>query len=285
VALIQLNWRGEVISVCSGPGYAPDAEIFKAQVEFQNNSRKFEVSNKLIISKIENSISTIDNVFPHSPEIELALTQLRGRVDFIRKKPPTNLNALRGVEGHAAAIYFGAWHSRPLNWKGLGKKPIPENWHRICPRPTTDKGNQFARHPVNAMLNYAYGILKNQIQTTILAMGFEPTIGFMHAPEGNRPTLVLDLIEPMRPIIDREILAFIQTHVFSPSDFILNKMGVCKLHPQFARTVVKLVQDIQEIETATANNLRKILISRPAIMKKASKNMDKFKARIIGRRE
>lgn len=70
--------------------------------------------------------------------------------------------------------------------------------------------------------------------------------------------LLFDLMEPLRPIMDGKILEFITSRTFSPEDFILNKEGICRLHPQFARFIVKLVQDMPEIEEITAANLKKL---------------------------
>ncbi len=286
IALIQINWRGEVISVGGNFGYAADLEIIKAQDAILNSPYGSQFANYIIRQKIENSITTIKQSFPPCPAVEVALNQLNLRLDNIRKNSLSKTAKLLGEEGMSASAYFRCWHSRPLQWKGIGRKPIPDEWHRIGARMSSSKGNQFAKHPVNAMLNYAYAMLEHQVQTFILAMGFDPTIGYIHSDETRKkPKLVFDLMEPLRPIIDRKILEFIRCHVFSPSDFVINNTGVCKLHPQFARVVVKLIQDIEEIELVTTNNLNKLLALHPAAIKKASKNAMTYKTRLIGRRE
>ena len=75
-------------------------------------------------------------------------------------------------------------------------------------------------------------------------------------------SLVYDLMEPVRPVMDQKVLEFVLGRTFSPDDFILNKNGVCRLHPQFARYVVKAIQDIPEIEKITANSLNKLFGSK-----------------------
>jgi hypothetical protein len=71
----------------------------------------------------------------------------------MKRRPPQTMDALRGIEGRVAQASFTAWRSIPLRWKGLGRKPIPYEWHHIGPRvaPNT-KSNQDATHPVNAFL-------------------------------------------------------------------------------------------------------------------------------------
>jgi CRISPR-associated protein Cas1 len=45
-------------------------------------------------------------------------------------------------------------------------------------------------------------------EATIAAqrMGFDPTIGLMHADKRYRPSLSSDLMEPVRPVADRIVL-------------------------------------------------------------------------------
>ena len=284
VPLAQINWRGEVVSIGGGFGYAADLEILRAQLEIQDSTFSLSFATHVIETKIKNSAATIQAVFFPSPSAQTALGKLEERIQEIKRNPAT-VSALLGVEGNAAAAYFRCWHSFPLKWKGVGKKPIPDDWHRIGSRMTDNKWNKFATHPINAMLNYAYGMLENQVRGIILAMGFDPTIGCLHAYERNRSTLVFDLMEPMRPIIDRKILNFVKDHIFSPSDFTINQTGVCKLHPQFARVIIKMVLDIPEIETATANNLKKLLALYPATAKRSGKNIGSYRAKLVGKRE
>ena len=57
-------------------------------------------------------------------------------------------------------------------------------------------------------------------------------IGYLHACRPGRMALVYDLMEPLRPHVDRLILGFVHSHTFSPDDFVLAENGVCRLHPQ-----------------------------------------------------
>ncbi len=51
---------------------------------------------------------------------------------------------------------------------------------------------------VNSLLNYGYGFLYRQIWREILLAKLNPKIGFLHAPSGEKPVLVFDLIEEFR---------------------------------------------------------------------------------------
>jgi len=43
---------------------------------------------------------------------------------------------------------------------------------------------------------------------------------------------VFDLLEPLRPIVDRAVLKFVRSHTFHPADFTIRKDGVCALKPE-----------------------------------------------------
>ena len=169
----------------------------------------------------------------------------------LKNDPPRSIDKLLGIEGRAAYSYFTAWQSLPLKWKGLGRRPIPEDWHQIGPR-TSGRNkigqNRNATHPVNAILNYAYAVLESQVRMQIIAHGYDPTIGFLHTYSVDRPALVFDLMEPLRPIVDRKVLEFVQAHTFHPPDFTIRSDGVCRLNPEMARNVVRLCANLNAAE-------------------------------------
>lgn len=157
-------------------------------------------------------------------------------------RPPASVEELRLIEARAALAYFGAWQDVPLQWKGTGRQPVPPEWRAIGLRASLlGKSNRTATHPVNAILNYAYGVLESQVRIAAVAAGLDPTVGYLHARHPGRLALVYDLMEPLRPEVDRQVLAFLRTRALSPSDFVLTERGVCRLHPQLARQIVTLV--------------------------------------------
>jgi CRISPR-associated endonuclease Cas1 len=114
-------------------------------------------------------------------------------------------------------------------WKGTDRHPIPDDWCQIGRRSfklgSTSHPNRFATHPINAMLNYAYGVLESQVRMQVVAAGLDPTIGILHGNARGQDGLVFDLMEPMRPVVDRKILKFVQSRTFHPADFNLTNNG------------------------------------------------------------
>jgi CRISPR-associated endonuclease Cas1 len=255
IPLVLLDWQGQVTSVLNGDGRASHAALLHAQMTSQYDGRGLHVATQLIRAKLDASLDTLRSL-PASPARDQSIARvLRSRHELDVLPPPT-VEALRLAEGRAALAYFTCWETIPLRWKGTGRKPIPPEWHHAGLRQSFVSGtNRHATHPVNAMLNYAYGVLEGQVRIAAVAAGLDPTIGYLHACRSGRVALVYDLMEPLRPQVDRMVLDFVQGRTFDPRDFVLTERGVCRLHPQLARTVAGLALGnslVQEVVTTIA---------------------------------
>jgi hypothetical protein len=132
--------------------------------------------------------------------------------------------------------------------KRLGRRPIPGDWNFIGPRTSANniKGhNRDASHPVNAILNYACAVLESHVRIEIISQGQDPTIGYLHAFEKYRAALVCDLMKPLRSVVDRTVLGFVQSQTFQRTDFTMRSDGVCRLNPEMARHIAELLAGLQ----------------------------------------
>lgn len=66
-------------------------------------------------------------------------------------------------------------------------------------------GNFFSRWDgdiTNAALNYGYTIMRTSVAKTLVAYGYNCTLGIHHSNERNAFNLADDLMEPLRPLVD-----------------------------------------------------------------------------------
>jgi CRISP-associated protein Cas1 len=259
VSLVQLDWKGNVSGVGSAT-YAANPEYVKRQLALQDSGNGFDFMKRLVVDKLNNAVDTIQSVPIEHPDIDIRLNKLRNYAERITKGEfETNITLL-SAEAIAAVAYFQCWYHYELRWRGIKRKPIPPEWKSLNTRVGKNgNSNKFATHPINAILNYAYGMLENQVKGLITVKGLDPTIPIFHAQNRSGVALVHDLMEPVRPVMDKHILKFMLGRTFAPDDFVLNKDGVVRLHPQFARFLVKSIQDIPEIEIITINNIKKLI--------------------------
>lgn len=243
IEFLKLDWRGETVSYSGNSGYSANPKLVEQQRKITGTKNQIEIARGLIAEKIGNSILTLIEILPKSEKREKAVSRLRASLVEIQSlREVTTISKILGIEGGAAATYFRSLQGIPLNWSGTGRKPIPASWREIGPRMMGWRvSTRNARHPINAMLNYGYGILKFQIRSQAMAAGLDLSIGILHGNSENRTPLVSDLMEPLRPIVDRCVLEFSLSHRFTPGDFTINKWGGCRLNPEFARIIVQAV--------------------------------------------
>jgi CRISPR-associated protein Cas1 len=114
-----------------------------------------------------------------------------------------SLDVLRGHEGEGSAAYFGAWSALVPEWAGFAARTR---------RPPRD--------PANAVLSFGYTLLTQEAAGAVAACGLEPSFGFLHVDDHKRPSLALDLIEELRPVVvDTAVLTALRGGVLVDSHF------------------------------------------------------------------
>ncbi|MCL6594045.1 MAG: CRISPR-associated endonuclease Cas1, partial [Alicyclobacillus sp.] len=132
---------------------------------------------------------------------------------------------LLGIEGWAAKLYLGNFPTM-LKVHGAPSGEVIMNGRNR--RPPKD--------PVNALLSLAYSLLARELYAAIAAVGLDPLLGFYHRIEPGRPALVLDLMEPFRPIIaDSVVLRVLNTAEIQWSDFYIGPES-CSLREKGRKT-------------------------------------------------
>ena len=96
------------------------------------------------------------------------------------------------------------------------------------------------------------------------AVGLDPGIGIVHADQRARDSLALDLLEVVRPDIDRYLLTLLQEHTFTASDFFETRRGSVRILPplthQLAQTLPAWAERLAPIAEQVAETL---LAGRP----------------------
>jgi CRISP-associated protein Cas1 len=246
VPLIRIDWQGNVQTVLSSNGYAANPYRLEWQRETRADPKKrMDFCIDLITRKIDGCIKTLEKSIRRSALWEKAMERAYSDLTRLEGDPPRDVTVLQALEAGSAAAYFRAWQEIPLKWKGTKQRPIPDSWNKIGSRSSIKQltGNQNAVHPINAILNYAYAILESQIRIQLVAEGCDPTLGIMHISRYGSSAFVFDMMEPMRPKVDRAILEFIKAHKFHPADFVIRGDGVCRLNPAMARLIARMASN------------------------------------------
>lgn len=112
------------------------------------------------------------------------------------------LDAIRGVEGLAARDVFRHLNDgAPEAFRSQGRAPgeQPDRW--------------------NLLLDFAYSLLFQRLNTLVRLRGLDPYLGFLHSPQARYESLVCDLQEPFRVRCDRFVSKLVNRGQIKPDDF------------------------------------------------------------------
>lgn len=116
------------------------------------------------------------------------------------------------MEAYAASQY----------WQNMGKE-LPE------PFKFTNRIKRKPSDPFNAMINYLYGMLRNEVETAVLSIGLDPALGVMHRDGYRMASLIFDLMEPFRPFMDKILWTTVKLGQFPADGFQLEPDAPCQI--------------------------------------------------------
>lgn len=206
------KYRGTLI-----PAQSKNVLLRMAQYErYLDEEFQREQASILVDAKIRNGRALIMRYSRNYPEIEFndEISSIDSALKKIVEKP--RIPVLLGIEGQATATYFRAF----------GRMFRKEMVFSI-------RSRRPPKDPVNALLSFGYTLITNEIFSLLLAIGFDPYIGYLHGIDYGRPSLALDLVEEFRhPIVDRFTLYLVNNRMISGEDFLESEEGGFFLKPE-----------------------------------------------------
>lgn len=170
----------------------------KRQFDFSPND--ITIGKVLVYNKILNQKINLQKTRKKDEATKEAINQCDAALNTI--SDITEYNHLMGLEGTVAKSFFTAYFQQ-YNWKGRH------------PRMKSDV--------LNVTLDIGYTILFNYMECFLSMFGFDLYVGVYHRLWFKRKSLVCDLIEPFRCIIDHTTLLAFNRKQFSEKDFTLIK--------------------------------------------------------------
>jgi CRISPR-associated endonuclease Cas1 len=269
IAVTLVGRRGELLASLTTE-YPAASQVRQRQYAARASGEDVAISRELIRRKLEGQRRTIVRHFSDLPDPERALEALDLSLSwFALSPPPPILQTPEGIRHHEAGCaraYFLAMHGLPLTWVGQDIPHIPPHWRAVRDRVSPLSSQRDARYavdPFNAALNYCYACLASQTRIALTALGFDTNHGLLHTDRPrlpDYPALVFDVMELARPEVDHLLLRFIRRTTFAPGDFVMERSGECRLHPQLARVVVAACRVPQSRIDEYARWLRDLLL-------------------------
>lgn len=240
ITIVLLDRNGRFQARIEGP---VTGNVLLRRAQYRASDRPEEIVRSIVIGKIANQRSVLmRSLRDYGPEFSQpdraaisAVTERLARI--IRRVELTDegLDALRGSEGEAANLYFSVFDH-------LIRSPDADmRWTGRSRRPPLD--------PVNALLSFLYTLLTHDCRSACESVGLDPAVGFLHRDRPGRPSLALDLMEEMRPVLaDRLALSLINRRQLRAKDFEVRDGGAVMMSDDARKLVLTAWQERKKDE-------------------------------------
>ena len=151
------------------------------QKQYAYNSDK--IAQRLVHNKIQNQIQVLKKIRNKDLKMKQGVESLMRYKESVMGDSLT-LKQILGFEGMASKIYFQSLYNK-------------YQWKARRPRTKMDA--------TNCLLDIGYSLLFNFVDSLLCLYGFDVYKGVYHTQFFQRKSLVCDLVEPFRPIIDYKI--------------------------------------------------------------------------------
>jgi CRISPR-associated protein Cas1 len=179
-------------------------------------SASVPIAASFLLGKISNSRKVLDRVIrDHSMLVDgKSLTSASNFLKETLKAIPScsSIGDLMGFEGSAAKIYFSVFDQLILQqrqdffFKERSRRPPLDN--------------------MNSLLSFLYTLLTNEAASALETVGLDPYVGFLHQDRPGRPSLALDLMEELRPVlVDRLALSLVNRRQITGKGFTQKESG------------------------------------------------------------
>lgn len=162
---------------------------------------KTDIAAHVIANKIRNQNALLKKKRQKSEDEKEAIKKLK-QFEKDVMQPNLSVQEIMGIEGISAKIYF---------------KSLFQNYNWSARRPRT-------KHDItNCLMDIGYTILFNVVNALLEMYGFDVYVGILHTQFFHRKSLVCDLEEPFRPIIDEAIIKALNLSQVHEKDFWKNQ--------------------------------------------------------------
>ncbi|MBP3688945.1 MAG: type V CRISPR-associated endonuclease Cas1 [Bacteroidaceae bacterium] len=191
--------------------------VRKKQYSFDKND--ISIARVIVENKIANHVKLLQATRRKDPLTLSVATACEQKIEQARNAQ--EYNTLMGVEGSAAKMFFSAYY-QDFIWQG--RKPRVKSDY------------------LNATMDIGYTYLFNFIECFVRMFGFDLYVGIYHRLWFKRKSLVCDLMEPFRCIIDKTIRTAINRKQVTERDFEKHK-GEYRLKREMNKKYSKLFFD------------------------------------------
>jgi len=239
VAVSFLTERGRFLARVQGP---VSGNVLLRREQYRkadDQSATVEVTRSVLTGKLANCRTVIQRALrDHGEKVNSeALKGASSRLsyDLESLNEETQLDALRGIEGDAAHMYFSVFNEL------ITAQKEDFSFEERNRRPPLDN--------VNSLLSFVYTLLAHDVRSALESVGLDPAVGFLHRDRPGRPGLALDLMEEFRPFFaDRLVLSLINLKKVQGKGFTKTESGAVLMSDETRKEVLVYYQNRKQEE-------------------------------------
>ena len=194
----------------------------KHQYEYTEN----DIGRKIEQNKIKNQSQILKNIRGKNQIMKEGIELLDKMV--VQLEQQLEYLEVMGIEGNAARVYFSRVFDN-VDWKG--RKPRIKNDY------------------VNVTLDIGYTMLFNIVDAILQVYGFDTYYGVFHKCFYMRKSLVCDLMEPIRPVVDYQVRKSINLGQCKENDFEVINNRWClkyKSNPKYIQFLMNAILEYKD---------------------------------------
>lgn len=205
IPVTVVDWRGRPVGRFGSPALHGTAQVRRAQLAAFDAQTGASFAKEIVAGKLLNQADNLRYVAKNrkvrAPAEHECLSRSADELQRLARNAHGSCSEcadaarlpLMAIEATGARVYWSVMRAVYGETSGFANRE-----HR------------GARDPVNAALNYAYGVLASEVWNAVVLAGLEPYAGFLHVDRPGRLSFVLDLMEEFRPaIVDRVVFGLV----------------------------------------------------------------------------
>ena len=239
ISLVLLSRFGRFQARVEGP---VSGNVLLRRTQYRVSEASNEIVRSILVGKIANQRSVLQRALRDyrndlAPSDREALSAASNRLTQIVRRISNghdSIDRLRGFEGEAARLYFSVFSQ-------LIRVPDPE-------MAFDGRNRRPPRDPMNALLSFLYTLLVHDCSSAADSVGLDPAVGFFHRDRPGRPSLALDLMEELRPVMaDRLALSLVNRQQIRAKDFQTREGGSVVMNDDARKTVLNAWQERKRV--------------------------------------
>lgn len=235
ITLVLLERNGRFQARVEGP---VTGNVLLRRAQYKASDNPEDIVRSIVIGKVSNQRAVLmrslrdygDTFNLLARDCIAGVTERLAAIIRRVQRADDTVDLMRGSEGEAANLYFSVLDH-------LIRSPDGEmRWRGRSRRPPLD--------PVNALLSFLYTLLTHDCRSACESVGLDPAVGFLHRDRPGRPSLALDLMEELRPVlVDRLALSLINRRQLRARDFETRDGGAVIMSDEARKTVLTAWQE------------------------------------------